>query len=207
MLSNFVYILKSLILNFDVFNFLKSINESNMALISDDLSVNLVQLAADYVKKPFAEVDKEQRTIAVKNASIFGQILPIVEAFVRAPNENSSVSTLSDNLHHLSLSKNSVEKCVAILRSAKLEVHSDQALLQRHFDTVREMKWRVDITISSSALSRVLEPNIIMELRLDNGRRITFELSVSKFHKLRYTVASILKEMDLMNSKMSAIKV
>ncbi|XP_026293356.1 COMM domain-containing protein 5-like [Frankliniella occidentalis] len=178
-----------------------------MALISDDLSVNLVQLAADYVKKPFAEVDKEQRTIAVKNASIFGQILPIVEAFVRAPNENSSVSTLSDNLHHLSLSKNSVEKCVAILRSAKLEVHSDQALLQRHFDTVREMKWRVDITISSSALSRVLEPNIIMELRLDNGRRITFELSVSKFHKLRYTVASILKEMDLMNSKMSAIKV
>ncbi|KAK3931120.1 COMM domain-containing protein 5 [Frankliniella fusca] len=178
-----------------------------METLSDDLSVNLVQIAADYLKRPFADVDNPSRIIAVKNASTFGQILPIVEAFVRSPNENSSVTTLSDKLKSLSLSTNCIEKCVDILKVVKSEVHSNKTLHEHHFDAVCDMKWRVDITISSSVLSRVLEPNIIMELTLRNGKKVTFELSVSKFHKLRFTVASLLKEMDLMESKMSAIKV
>lgn len=54
---------------------------------------------------------------------------------------------------------------------------------------------------------RVLEPNLIMELELTDGQKVTFELSISNFHKLRYTVASLLKEMDLMNHRMNALKV
>lgn len=52
-----------------------------------------------------------------------------------------------------------------------------------------------------------MEPNIVMELELSDGQKVTFELSVSKFHKLRYTVASILKDMDSINNKMSAVKI
>ncbi|XP_076627770.1 COMM domain-containing protein 5 [Colletes latitarsis] len=57
-------------------------------------------------------------------------------------------------------------------------------------------KWRVDITISSSIINRVLEPHIIMEWTFDNGKHQIFELSLSKFHLLRHAVATILVKMQ-----------
>lgn len=135
-------------------------------------------------------------------------------------------------IHRLSTA--SAEKCLTVLKTLKNEIHMDQSKHNLCFPSVSDMKWRVDITISSrfvllfylqlkimhhysklslslcfcsSTLSRVLEPNIVMELELSDGQKVTFELSVSKFHKLRYTVASILKDMDAMNNKMSAVKI
>lgn len=178
-----------------------------MTSISEDLCVTLFELASDYVKGSSSEVPKEKRIIAVKNAALFGKILPIVGAFVRGPSDNSTISVLTDNINSLSLSNNSAEKCVTFLKRLKNEIHTDPSTQNLYFPSVSNMKWRVDITISSSTLSRVLEPNIIMELELSDGQKVTFELSVSKFHKLRYTVASILKDMDAIDNKMSAVKI
>ncbi|OWF53764.1 COMM domain-containing protein 5-like [Mizuhopecten yessoensis] len=58
------------------------------------------------------------------------------------------------------------------------------------------LKWRVDVAISTSVLNRVLEPSILMELTLSDGRIHTFEIPVAKFHELRYNVAFVLKEME-----------
>lgn len=58
-------------------------------------------MASDYVKGPTPEVTQENHIIAVKNASLFGKILPIVEAFIRGPSDNSTISVLSDNLNSL----------------------------------------------------------------------------------------------------------
>ncbi|XP_034248743.1 COMM domain-containing protein 5-like [Thrips palmi] len=178
-----------------------------MISVSDDLCVTLIELASEYVKGPSPVLSQEKHCVAVKNASLFGKILPIVEAFVRGPSDNSTISVLSDNLNSLSLSSNSAEKCVTFLKRLKSEIHTDPSAHHLYFPSVSDVKWRVDITISSSTLSRVLEPNIVMELDLSDGQKVTFELSVSKFHKLRYTVASILKEMDAMNNRMSAVKI
>ncbi|XP_043254141.1 COMM domain-containing protein 5-like [Colletes gigas] len=57
-------------------------------------------------------------------------------------------------------------------------------------------KWRVDITISSSTINRVLEPHIIMEWTFNNGEHQIFELSLPKLHQLRHAVATILVEMQ-----------
>jgi hypothetical protein len=53
----------------------------------------------------------------------------------------------------------------------------------------------------SSVLSRVLEPSILFDMTLSNGEKKTFEVSISKFHQVRYSVASVLKEMGLMEKK------
>ncbi|XP_065886311.1 COMM domain-containing protein 5-like [Dysidea avara] len=58
------------------------------------------------------------------------------------------------------------------------------------------MRWRVDVIISNSSLHRVLEPSILMEMKLSDGSIKTFEVPASKFHELRYSVTSVLKEMQ-----------
>jgi len=58
--------------------------------------------------------------------------------------------------------------------------------------TIENVDWRVDVTISTTSLSRVFKPSITMRLTLSDGRIVTFETSAEKFHDLRYNVAKTL---------------
>ncbi|KPP66870.1 hypothetical protein Z043_114588 [Scleropages formosus] len=62
--------------------------------------------------------------------------------------------------------------------------------------TVEDLRWRVDVAISTSSLVRALQPSILMQMKLSDGRTHQFEVPVSKFQELRYNVALILKEMN-----------
>jgi len=76
-------------------------------------------------------------------------------------------------------------------------VLEDQALDQRiRFPTLSSLKWRVDVIVSSSFTSRVMTPVVMMETTASDGPKNTFELSVDKFHELRYNVAKVLKDME-----------
>ncbi|XP_051506401.1 COMM domain-containing protein 5 [Myxocyprinus asiaticus] len=61
---------------------------------------------------------------------------------------------------------------------------------------IEEFKWRVDVAISTSSLSRALQPSILMQMKLSDGRLHQFEVPVAKFQELRYNVSLILKEMN-----------
>nr|CAD7200244.1 unnamed protein product [Timema douglasi] len=78
---------------------------------------------------------------------------------------------------------------------------------------LEKLRWRIDVTISSrydiygmdqrssssilvSVLSRVLEPCLLLEMTLSNGRKEVFEVSLAKFHQVRYHVTSLLNEME-----------
>ncbi|XP_006830854.1 PREDICTED: COMM domain-containing protein 5-like [Chrysochloris asiatica] len=56
-------------------------------------------------------------------------------------------------------------------------------------------RWRVDVAISTSSLSRSLRPSVLMQLELSDGSVYCFEVPTAKFQELRYGVAVILKEM------------
>ncbi|XP_026508773.1 COMM domain-containing protein 5-like isoform X2 [Terrapene carolina triunguis] len=62
--------------------------------------------------------------------------------------------------------------------------------------SVNDIKWRVDVAISTSSLARALQPSILMLLKLSDGTAHRFEVPVVKFQELRYNVALILKEMN-----------
>ncbi len=74
------------------------------------------------------------------------------------------------------------------------------------YPTLEELKWRVDVTISSSSLSRVLKPTILMQTTTSDGKQKSFELSLDKFHELRYNVAKVLKDMEDLE-KMPILKI
>jgi len=58
------------------------------------------------------------------------------------------------------------------------------------------LRWRLDVTISTSQLQRVLLPAFLMRLTDKSGKERTFEVNPATFHKLRYNVARVLKEFD-----------
>ena len=55
------------------------------------------------------------------------------------------------------------------------------------------MDWRVDVTISTSEMARVLKPSILMRMVDSTGTIRTFEVNPEVFHKMRYSVARVLK--------------
>ena len=65
-----------------------------------------------------------------------------------------------------------------------------------------EVSWRVDVAISSSAVAKVMEPQINLELAFDDDRPSKhFGMTQDKFQQLRFSVASILKQMEMLEKK------
>jgi len=65
-----------------------------------------------------------------------------------------------------------------------------------HYPTLDEFRWRVDVCISSQSQSRVLRPTLLFRMKTSQGKTHQFEVTVEKFHELRYNVAKILKDME-----------
>mmetsp|Transcript_2935 Transcript_2935/g.3970 ORF Transcript_2935/g.3970 Transcript_2935/m.3970 type:complete len:240 (-) Transcript_2935:57-776(-) len=85
-------------------------------------------------------------------------------------------------------------------------IHSNRFNIERvsmrnriHYPRLERLKWRIDLTISSSRLKRVMVPTVTMQFFLDNGRIVNIDLSVEKFHVLRYNVAKLLLQMGTLN--------
>ena len=64
------------------------------------------------------------------------------------------------------------------------------------FPRLQKLRWRIDVTISSGSLSRVMRPSILMEMCLSNGSIRTFEVSIDQFNQLRHGVAKVLLDMQ-----------
>eukprot|EP01121_Diplochlamys_sp_Union-15-3_P021567 TRINITY_DN878_c0_g1_i1.p1 TRINITY_DN878_c0_g1~~TRINITY_DN878_c0_g1_i1.p1 ORF type:complete len:223 (+),score=39.57 TRINITY_DN878_c0_g1_i1:104-772(+) len=64
------------------------------------------------------------------------------------------------------------------------------------YPSVADLSWRIDVTITTSAMSRVFKPTILVQLTSTDGKIRTFEMKTDQFHTLRYNVARVLKEFD-----------
>ena len=66
---------------------------------------------------------------------------------------------------------------------------------------LKDVSWRLDVAISSSSIGKVMEPQINMDLTLANGENKEISLTQDKFQQLRFSVASMLKQMELLVKK------
>lgn len=65
---------------------------------------------------------------------------------------------------------------------------------------ITNMRWRIDVTISSSTLNRVMRPSILLELTLNDGSVELFDVPLEEFHILRYSCAKALSAMGAIES-------
>eukprot|EP00658_Telonema_sp_P-2_P021280 TRINITY_DN1846_c0_g1_i1.p4 TRINITY_DN1846_c0_g1~~TRINITY_DN1846_c0_g1_i1.p4 ORF type:complete len:131 (-),score=39.79 TRINITY_DN1846_c0_g1_i1:197-589(-) len=61
---------------------------------------------------------------------------------------------------------------------------------------ISDLRWRVDVHISTSSLRKKMRPSILMQLLFEDGAIKTFECSPEMFQDLRYNVTKLLHEVQ-----------
>lgn len=132
----------------------------------------------------------------------YSGILRLIQLAYRwNPNSLTKEQFVSD-ISFLNLSKEMVEDLTsAVYGSRRAVVEDVLAKSKPRLPTVSEMKWKIDVTISTASLNRVLEPSISVQMTLDNGDVKHFEMTVERFQELRYSAANALREMEELEKK------
>ncbi|KAF6205408.1 hypothetical protein GE061_019580 [Apolygus lucorum] len=66
---------------------------------------------------------------------------------------------------------------------------------------IKDIRWRVNVILSSRDCSRVVEPIVYVELIMEDGDVEALEMSETKFHYLRQNVALLLREVETVKRK------
>ncbi|XP_034939869.1 COMM domain-containing protein 5 [Chelonus insularis] len=126
----------------------------------------------------------------------YSVILKIMKTHLRFPDTSIKTNDLKQFLQDLKMENECIDDLCAVLYGHKRPIlMRSLSEKNRFFPTIKTCRWRIDITISSSVLSRVLEPTILMEWTLSTGKKYLFEMNLSKFHLMRCTVANLLLKM------------
>ncbi|CAI8051104.1 COMM domain-containing protein 5 [Geodia barretti] len=162
----------------------------------------IVQCVAEYVETGSGSRDclsglGKQTSPEEDIRTVFAGVHCVLTAALRTPKLKSAV--FKEDLQLIKMPPEMIATLNSVIFSSKTrQARLERCLLQQRvrlpqMDTLR---WRLDVAISNSSLHRVLEPSILMEMTLSDGTIKTFEIPVSKFHELRYSVAYVLKEME-----------
>ncbi|XP_065842266.1 COMM domain-containing protein 5-like [Oscarella lobularis] len=129
--------------------------------------------------------------------TVFSGLLVLLRSALRVPRTSLKSETFRADLKEIKIPAELIPDIVKAVFGSRRDTLDDSAIENRvRLPTLQSLKWRVDVSISTSSLNRVLEPSVLMEMTLSDGRIHTFEVPVSKFHQLRYNVAYVLKQME-----------
>ncbi|XP_068105691.1 COMM domain-containing protein 5 [Hyperolius riggenbachi] len=128
---------------------------------------------------------------------IISGVYTLLRVALRLPMSTLKQEVFKEDLKELRIPDEFIVDFANIVYGNRRPILEDAALKQGiRLPTVEDLRWRVDVAISTSSLSRALQPSILMQMKLSNGDSHRFEVPVAKFQELRYNVALILKEMN-----------
>lgn len=172
---------------------------------SKEICRSLLQLAINTIEeKPIKEgaLNKlSSQYVGLDVFELYAIILDIIRATMRYPSGPKKTETLKEKVKDSMFPEEVIEDFMNILCDPKRDAMFNKLCYNTYNSKLTHLRWRIDITISSSILSRVLEPSICIQMILNDGKVIVFELTMAKFHYLRYSIAMILKEMENLESK------
>ncbi|XP_064636184.1 COMM domain-containing protein 5-like [Lineus longissimus] len=144
----------------------------------------------------FQEIQTEKLTEEIL-CHIYSGLHSLLRSALRIPPSSLKAEVFKEDLQDLKIPKDFIPDLAMVVCGARRKVLEQKSLDNRpRLPKLDEFRWRVDVGISTSALNRVLEPAVLMEMTLSDGKLQNFEVPMSKFHQLRYDVASVLKEME-----------
>jgi len=130
-------------------------------------------------------------------AFVFSGLLKLIKVALRIPPTSLKQEVFKEDLLELRIPEEYVADIASVVFGSR------RSAIDKNFQNkspslpkLESFRWRVDVGISTSVLNRVLEPYVIMEMKLSDGSIQQFEVPSSKFHELRHNVASVLKEMN-----------
>lgn len=163
----------------------------------------LIQIAVKAINKEHIEegvLDRISQKYNIPEESVdeyYAVIFALLKTHLCVLPQSVKPTEFKQTLEELRLSSDCIEDLSTVVFGLKRpELVSGLIQRTKFYSHLVSCKWRIDVTISSSILTRVLEPNIIMEWVFDTGERQMFELSLGKFHQLRHAIATLLVEMQ-----------
>ncbi|CAB3238208.1 unnamed protein product [Arctia plantaginis] len=153
------------------------------------------------------------RTSSLMNADKFSAVREVVRHFARlrsATNEPWLHEDVKLFLEGLRFSPECVTEFATLLCTDKMYDSAPAHL--RVKPGLVSMKWKIDISLSQSThfnsslshQSKEIHSQhvfVILTFQLTDGQIHTYRLSINKFHELRYTVASALKAMIVLEKR------
>ncbi|KAG8515420.1 COMM domain-containing protein 5 [Galemys pyrenaicus] len=115
---------------------------------------------------------------------------------LRLPPASLTPDTFRDQLQELCVPQDVAVDLAGVLFGNQRPLLNSAAQRQAAWlPHVADLRWRVDVAISTSALTRSLQPSVLMQLRLSDGLAHRLEVPIARFQELRHGVALALKEM------------
>lgn len=103
---------------------------------------------------------------------------------------------IEDDLKRMNVPACVVTEVVAVVRTLRPGLESSALGRRLRCPQIAKFRWRIDITMSTGLLSKVMRPSIMVQMYLSSGIIKTFEISIEQFNQLRYGVAKVLQEMQ-----------
>ncbi|XP_066195892.1 COMM domain-containing protein 5 isoform X2 [Sylvia atricapilla] len=130
-------------------------------------------------------------------AFLISGMYTLLREALRLPLSTFKQEVFKEDLKELRIPEDFIVDFSSVVFGNRRPTSEGTALIQRsRLPSIQDLKWRVDVAISTSSLARALQPSILMMMKLSDGTAHRFEVPVAKFQELRYNVALILKEMN-----------
>lgn len=129
----------------------------------------------------------------VKYGVLFSGLYSMLRSAVRSKTPRD---VLQADLVKMNVPKPVVEDMVRVVQAIRQEAENCAVSNRIRCPRLQQLRWRVDVIISSGSLSRVMRPTILMQFYLSNGSIKSFEVSIEQFHQMRFCVAKVLSDMQ-----------
>ncbi|XP_076054782.1 COMM domain containing 5 Like Sm protein 4 isoform X2 [Oratosquilla oratoria] len=131
----------------------------------------------------------------------YAGMLTLLRQAFRLNQKKLKQENLLGDLKHIGFPEDqAADICKVITGPARPDIDARLLSNSPSLPTLSDLKWRVDVSISTNWLSRVLEPAVLMEAEASSGRKERFHIPIQQFHQLRFTVAHLLHQMETMEA-------
>lgn len=104
---------------------------------------------------------------------IYSGLFSLLRRAIRLPLTSLKPEMFKEDMNELQIPAEFQEDIASVVFGARRPRIENEILDSRpRLPKLDQLKWRVDVAISTSVLNRVLEPTILMEMKLSNGNKL-----------------------------------
>uniref|UniRef100_A0A914W572 COMM domain-containing protein 5 n=1 Tax=Plectus sambesii TaxID=2011161 RepID=A0A914W572_9BILA len=130
----------------------------------------------------------------------FSRAYQAIQNVCRMPKIRRTADRVTEVLEDEHLPKSVVEQIIALVAAQSSGIDAVMPSRRPTIPTVTAIGWRINIIVSTCHLSQTLQPFVELTLTLSDGRVKLIEMTVSKFHTLRYQISLALKQLQSIQS-------
>ncbi|XP_055375285.1 COMM domain-containing protein 5 [Condylostylus longicornis] len=127
---------------------------------------------------------------------LFAAILQIMQIFLRTPKGSVKDEELREGLRELKFTEECIDDISKVLHNHRESLTKNFVEVKCLRSSPKRFQWKINISLIDSGISHLNQPTVIIHFQTVNDEIKTFELPLSMFHRLRYNVALLLKELQ-----------